>query len=172
MALQGEYLGMPLAVDEINAEDHAYFMYCGQHRLHLQRCTQCALLRFPPTVACPWCGAPDAEWTAVEARGTVHSYVEVHHAVQAAYRDRVPYLILLVDLDTQEGLPAEHDAIRIIGNLVTPDGALASREVMERVGIGSRVRMVFVDVGEGMALPQWTLDETAPQPDQPWRYPG
>ena len=50
-------------------------------------------------------------------------------------------------------------------------GALAPPEVVRRVGIGTRVRMVFTDVTSGLALPQWTIDEGAPQPDKPWRYP-
>jgi hypothetical protein len=29
---------------------------------------------------------------------------------------------------------------------------------------------VFSDVSAGIALPQWTIDEGAPQPDKPWRY--
>jgi hypothetical protein len=41
---------------------------------------------------------------------------------------------------------------------------------VKRVGIGSRVRMVFSDVGPGLSLPQWTLDEAAMQPAKPWRY--
>ena len=43
--------------------------------------------------------------------------------------------------------------------------------VLKRIGIGSRMRMVFAKVGDGFALPMWTLDETAMQPDKPWRYP-
>jgi uncharacterized protein len=43
--------------------------------------------------------------------------------------------------------------------------------MVRRVGIGSRVRMVFSDVGEGLALPQWTIDEDATQRSQIWRYP-
>jgi len=30
---------------------------------------------------------------------------------------------------------------------------------------------VFSDVAPGLALPQWTIDETATQPEKPWRYP-
>jgi hypothetical protein len=26
-------------------------------------------------------------------------------------------------------------------------------------------------VGPGLAIPQWTIDEGAKQPDKPWRYP-
>ena len=57
------------------------------------------------------------------------------------------------------------------GNLTTEDGTLAPPETVRRVGIGSRVRMVFSDVAEGLALPQWTIDEKAEQPEAPWRYP-
>jgi hypothetical protein len=43
--------------------------------------------------------------------------------------------------------------------------------MVRRVGIGTRVRMVFTDVTPGLSLPQWTIDETAQQPAKPWRYP-
>jgi hypothetical protein len=43
--------------------------------------------------------------------------------------------------------------------------------MVKRVGIGSRLRMVFSDVAPGIALPQWTIDEAATQPAKPWRYP-
>jgi uncharacterized protein len=101
----------------------------------------------------------------------VHSYTEVHHAIQPAFRDHVPYLILLVDLDTQKGKPSAEEALRVVGNLVTPDGVLAPLDLVRKVGIGTRVRMVFSDVAPGLALPQWTIDETAKQPAKPWRYP-
>ena len=58
----------------------------------------------------------------------------------------------------------------MVGNLVEPDGTLASPERVRAVGIGTRVRTVFVDVAEGLALPQWTIDETAAQSPKPWRY--
>jgi hypothetical protein len=107
----------------------------------------------------------------VEGKGEVHSYEEVHHAIQPAFRDFTPYMVLLVDLDTQRGKPSEHEALRVVGNLTMPDGRLAPPEMVARVGIGSRVRMVYSDVAAGLALPQWTLDEATVQPAKPWRYP-
>ena len=101
----------------------------------------------------------------------MHSYSEVQHAIQPAFRDFTPYLILLVDLDTQKGQPTPEEALRVVGNLTTRDGQLAPPDQVRRVGIGTRVRMVFTDVASGLALPQWTIDETAPQPAQGWRYP-
>ncbi|WP_395708057.1 Zn-ribbon domain-containing OB-fold protein [Reyranella sp.] len=171
MAIQATYLGMPLDINDLDVENLAYFKHCAAHDFHLQRCSACGLLRYPPTTACPWCASPKSQWMSVEGRGTVHSYTEVHHAIQPAFRQHTPYLILLVDLDAQKGKPTEHEALRVVGNLVTPDGRLAPPDQVRKIGIGSRVRMVYADVTEGLALPHWTIDEAVPQPDKPWRYP-
>jgi len=171
MAIRADYLGMPLSIDDLDHENLAYFGHCADHAFHLQRCDDCKLLRYPPTTGCPWCASPNATWTPVEGKGEVHSYEEVHHAIQPAFRDHTPYMVLLVDLDTQRGKPSEHEALRVAGNLTTSDGKLAPPDMVAKVGIGSRVRMVFSDVAPGLSLPQWTLDEAAVQPAKPWRYP-
>ena len=169
---QGDYLGMTLTVLDLDNENKAYFQHCADHDFHLQQCADpdCALIRYPPGTACPWCSKREFNWVPVDARGTVHSYGEVHHAIQPAFRERAPYMILLVELDTQSGVPTEHEALRVAGNLVDADGNFAKPDLVKQVGIGSRMRMVFADVAEGLALPHWTLDEDAEQPDTPWRY--
>jgi len=171
MAIQATHLGMSLDLNDLDVENLDYFRHCAAHDFHLQRCDACGLLRYPPTTACPWCASPHASWTRVEGKGAVHSYTEVHHAIQPAFKSFTPYLLLLVDLETQKGEPTEHEALRVVGNLTTPDGTLAQPDMVKRVGIGSRMRMVFSDVVPGLSLPQWTIDEATPQPAQPWRYP-
>ena len=171
MGIQATYLGMPLQIDDLDVENLAYFKHCAAHDFHLQRCTACGLVRYPPTTACPWCANPKSDWMPVEAKGAVHSYTEVHHAIQPAFKAATPYLVLLVDLDTQKGKPTKDEALRVVGNLTTPDGKLAPPELVKTVGIGTRVRMVFTDLSPGLSLPQWTIDEGAKQPDKPWRYP-
>jgi len=170
MTIRANYLGMPLDISELDTENLEYFRHCAAHAFHLQACTACNLLRYPPTTACPWCAQPGARWVAVEGRGSVHSYTEVHHAIQPAFRQHTPYLILLVDLDTQKGAPSADEALRVVGNLTNADGELAPPDMVRKVGIGTRVRMVFTDVAPGLALPQWTIDETA-APAAAWRYP-
>jgi uncharacterized OB-fold protein len=171
MSIKAEYLGMPLVIDDLDGENLAYFKHCAEHNFHLQQCTSCSLLRYPPATACPWCMGADSKWVPVEGKGEVHSYTEVHHAIQPAFKAHTPYLVLLVDLDTQKGKPTEHESLRVIGNLTTPDGKLASPDSVKKVGIGTRVHMVFADVAPGLSLPQWTIDGNAPQPAKPWRYP-
>jgi uncharacterized protein len=169
MAISATYLGMPLEINDLDLENLEYFKHCAAHDFHLQRCDACGLLRYPPTTGCPFCAHAKSTWTRVEGKGAVHSYSEVHHAIQPAFKQHTPYLILLVDLDTQKGKP--HQALRVVGNLTTPDGKLAPPDMVKRVGIGSRMRMVFADVAPGLSIPQWTIDEAAQQPAKPWRYP-
>jgi uncharacterized OB-fold protein len=169
MAIRAEYLGMALTIDDLDVENLEYFRHCAEHDFHLQACAQCGRLRYPPTTACPWCATLESVWKKVEGKGAVHSYSEVHHAIQPAFRDHTPYMILLVDLDTQKGEPTPDEALRVVGNLCTPEGRL-SAEIVRQVGIGTRVRMVFSNVAPGLSLPQWTIDETAQQPATVWRY--
>jgi len=171
VGIQAEYLGMRLELNPLERHHVEYFRYCAEGEFRLQKCRACGLLRYPPGSACPWCAQAEFEWTPVEGRGTVHSYFEVHHAIQPAFKPFVPYLVLLVDLDAQHGVPTAHESLRVIGNLVGADGELAPPELVGRVGIGSRVRMRFAPVAPDLALPQWQIDEHAPQP-RPWRYPG
>jgi uncharacterized OB-fold protein len=171
VTVQGTYLGMPLSIDDLDKENREYFRYCSLGEFRLQRGQRSGLLRYPPSTACPWSRDREYDWVAVEGRGAVHSYTLVHHAIQPAFREHVPYLVLLVDLDTQLGEPTEDEALRIVGNLVTVAGELAPPELVEQVGIGTRVRMVMCPVADGIAIPNWAIDEDADQP-VPWRYPG
>jgi uncharacterized protein len=170
MVLHGDYLGMRVRIDDLDKENLGFFGYCGQHELRVQKCQGCQLLRCPPTTACPFCSQPDADWVRVSGKGTVYSYGEVHHAIQGAFRPHTPYLLLLVELDEQKDLPQPFDGLRLQSNLVDADGILASPELVRSVGIGTRVKVVFRDIGEGLALPLWTVDESAEQPVKPWRY--
>jgi uncharacterized OB-fold protein len=171
MSLTGEYLGMPLIVEDLDIENLEYFKACANGEFRLQRCLDCNLFRYPPGTACPWCAGANFEWAIVEGKGTVHSYGEVHQAIQPSFRGHTPYMILLVDLDTQKGEPTPDESLRVIGNLVMADGELAPKDVVQAVGIGTRVRMVFAEAGDEIALPQWTIDESAEQPEKAWRYP-
>ena len=164
-----DYLGMTLQIDESDADNRAYFKYCANSEFRLQRCTSCDLFRYPPGPSCPYCSQPDSVFEPVPATGTVYSYAEVHHPIQPAFADRVPYAILIVELDFQQNQPNSGDAIRMAGNLADADGQLIYGPGLLQVGIGSRVEMVFSKVSTDMALPMWKLVEAS---GEPWRYPS
>src|SRR5439155_494840 len=77
--------------------------------------------RYPPSHGCPWCGTLEWTWQEVSGRGHIYSYEIVAHAIQPGFKEWTPYAVVLVELDEQRGTPTEHEAIRLIANLVTPD---------------------------------------------------
>jgi uncharacterized OB-fold protein len=162
-----QYRGMTLLVPDNDSEWKEYFEHARQHRLVVRKCAACGLLRYPPTHTCPWCMALEWTWQDVSGRGTIHSYEIVVHAIQPGFKDAVPYAVVLVELDEQRGQPTPDDGLRIIANLVTPDGRM---EDEKRCAIGQRVRAVFHDVADHMALPQFTLTDE-PGDGRVWRMP-
>nr|WP_203599488.1 MaoC family dehydratase N-terminal domain-containing protein [Streptomyces sp. SID10853] len=69
----------------VNRDNAFFFDGAKQHRLLIQRCTACSLLRHPPGPCCPECNS--LEWDTVEAsgRGVVHSFVVNHHPRHPAF---------------------------------------------------------------------------------------
>ncbi len=161
MPLEGEYLGMSVAIPDLDRPNQEFYTHCGQGVMHL---------RYPTTTACPWCAEAEYVWIPVSGKGTLYSYGEVHHAIQPVFQQFSPYLILLVELDEQRDIPNRFDGLRINGNLADATGELATPELAATVGIGTRLRIVFKPIGDGMAIPLWTVDTEAEQ-EAPWRYP-
>jgi uncharacterized OB-fold protein len=88
-----------LAAPRPDRESQSYWDGLRAHRVLLQRCGECARLRFPPMPSCPYCGATTHEEVEVDAAGTVYSFVRVHVALTPAMRDQVPYVVATVQLD-------------------------------------------------------------------------
>jgi len=162
-----QHRGMTLLLPENDGEWTDYFAHARAHRLVMRQCSACGLMRYPPSHACPWCMDLGWTWREVSGRGTIYSYEVVAHAIQPGFKDAVPYVVVLVELDEQRGRPTSDEALRVIGNLVTPDGSL---EDAARVAIGGRVRVTFHDLAAHFALPQFTLTDEPPE-GRVWRLP-
>jgi len=162
-----QYRGMTLVIPDNDSEWTEYFAHARHHRLMLRACAACGLMRYPPTHACPWCMALEWTWREVSGRGTIHSYEIVVHAIQPGFKELAPYPIVLVELDEQRGRPTSDEGLRIIGNLVRRD---LTPEADANVAIGKRVSVVFQDVADHMALPQFTLTDEPPE-GRVWRLP-
>ena len=159
------YLGVPVEISSNDPEHLAFLEAAGRGELALQRCVNCARLRNPVGNACPFCTSLESEWSVVSGRGVIYSYEVVTQAIHPAYRSRTPYPLVPVELDEQRQVPGPDDGIRIIGTLIDADGGPESEE---RVGIGLRVRVKFVPLGDGLALPAFSLTDEAPEV-RPWR---
>jgi uncharacterized protein len=105
-----------------------FFDGAREGTLLIQRCAQCGVLRHPPRPACASCGS--FEWDTVTSggRGTVYSFVVVHHPQVGGFDYPLP--IAVVELE---------EGTRLVGDLIGVDPA----EV--RIGMPVTVEMVAVD---------------------------
>jgi uncharacterized OB-fold protein len=162
-----QHRGLTLLVPDNDSEWKEYFAHARGHRLMMRACTACGLMRYPPTHACPWCTDLGWTWQEVSGRGTIYSYEIVVHAIQPGFKEVTPYTVVLVELDEQRSVPTADEALRIVANLVTVDGAM---ENDKNVAIGKRVRVVFQDLADHFALPQFMLTDERPD-GRVWRLP-
>jgi uncharacterized OB-fold protein len=88
-----------------------------------------------PDAAGPDCPGATIRWEPVDGTGTIYSHTTVRRSFLPGGRDRVPYTVVLVDMDAAPG-------VRLVGNM--PDDA--------NPAIGQRVRFTACDVG-GRAHP-------------------
>lgn len=168
-----EYMGLDLVVVPTDSEHREYFEAAANGELVVQRCGACKMLRGTMGAACPFCMSAEWDWRTVSGLGTIYSYEIVTQPIQPAFRDWVPYPIVLVELDEQRAVPwrggGEDEAvsIRLVRNLVRADDPTLPEDEQE-VAIGKRVRACFVPLGDGMALPQFCLSDETPE-HKPWK---
>ena len=67
--------------------------------LLLQHCGDCRHIQYYQQGMCRHCGSENLSHRAASGRGKVHSFSVVHRAPGPAFRDDVPYAVLLVDLE-------------------------------------------------------------------------
>jgi uncharacterized OB-fold protein len=106
------------------------------HKLLIQQCSGCGVLRHPPRPMCPHCNS--LSWDAIESsgRGEVFSFVMPQHPPYPWFE--YPYIVVLVDLE---------EGVRLVSNLcdVNPGD----------VSIGMAVRVFYEHFEDGLVLPQF-----------------
>ncbi|MGE0861764.1 MAG: Zn-ribbon domain-containing OB-fold protein [Gammaproteobacteria bacterium] len=134
-------LAFPYPEPEYGTEP--YYAALNEERLVMQRCSTCARLRWHPAPLCLDCGASEHEWTQLSGRGRVYTWTVVTHPVHPAAVERVPYVVVEVELVEQAGL-------RMVSNLVDCDPDSISFDAPVTVG--------FVAHPSGQRLPVFRLD--------------
>ncbi|MGW5848044.1 bifunctional MaoC family dehydratase N-terminal/OB-fold nucleic acid binding domain-containing protein [Streptomyces sp. NPDC055254] len=118
----------------VNRDNQGFWDGVRDHKLLIQRCTDCETLRFPWLPGCNTCASPD--WDTVEASGTgtVFSYVVMHHPPFPAFDP--PYAVALVELA---------EGVRMVSNITGVP--------YDKVRIGLPVQLEFLRVDDGLELP-------------------
>ncbi len=126
----------------------------GAHegRLLVQSCGACETPRFPPRLFCAQCASPNIGWRQSKGGGRIWSWVVAHGPTLPAFADRVPYPVVVVELD-------DMPAIRMVGNLVAAPGAAIDSVPTSAISIGMPVTVSFETIAHGVVLPMWRLIE-------------
>lgn len=128
----------------IDGNTEEYWAAAGRGVLLIKHCRSCGLQYFYPRPRCPECWSNDTEWVEACGRGTIYSYSVVRRQGLMPFRDKVPYVVAVVELD---------EGPRMSCNIVDCGP--------EAVRIGAEVRVTF-EVRDDVHLPQFSLVELGP----------
>lgn len=121
-----------------NGDTKPFWDGCKQHQLRFQRCKDCKHVRWPPSIVCPMCYSYDTEWVVASGKGKVYTFVVYRQVYHEAFRDDIPYITAIVEL--QEG---PHLLTNIVG--CNP----------EQVECDMPVEVVWENITEEFSLPKF-----------------
>ncbi|MBW2544995.1 MAG: Zn-ribbon domain-containing OB-fold protein [Deltaproteobacteria bacterium] len=84
---------------KINADTKEFWEGCREHLIKIQKCADCGFVRWPPSFICPQCHSQKTDWIASTGRGSVYTFVVNHIAYHPAFRENLPYVVAVVELD-------------------------------------------------------------------------
>jgi uncharacterized OB-fold protein len=123
---------------QIGPDTEAFWEGCREHEIRIQKCGDCGHPRWPPALYCPNCLSGKTELITASGRGTVYSYVVYHVAYDPAFKQELPYVVALVELE---------EGPRLLTNIVERDP--------HAVFCGMAVETVWDDVTEAVSLPKF-----------------
>ena len=122
----------------VNQDSKEFWSGCKVHELRFQKCKDCGHIRWPASMICPLCYSRDTQWIVGSGKGKVYTFVVYHVAYHPGFKDEVPYVVAVVELE--EG---PHLLTNIVG--CRPD----------EVRCDMPVEATWEDITEEFTLPQF-----------------
>ena len=117
-----------------------FYAAAREGRLMVQRCDGCGVLRFPAYEVCSSCLSTKSRWTPVSGRGKIFSFNIMHQVYHPAFAAKVPYAVVVVDLE---------EGCKFISNL---DGVKP-----HDIKVGMPVEVFFERLSDEVSLPIFRL---------------
>lgn len=118
----------------LNEDNAFWFAAAREHRLVIQRCAVCGVLRHPTGPMCGECRSTDWDTVDASGRGTVYTFVVNHHPKIDAF----DYPLIVAVIELEEGT-------RLIANMTGVEPA--------DVHIGMPVELDWIDADPELTLP-------------------
>jgi uncharacterized OB-fold protein len=97
-AVPGERPPKPRPAPVPEPESADFWAALREGRLLVQRCQVCGNHQLYPRDRCLACRGP-VEWAVASGRGTVYSYTVIRQNHSRPFRDWIPYVVALIDLE-------------------------------------------------------------------------
>ncbi len=120
----------------ISPETKRYWDACKRGQLLTQKCTDCGEYQFYRRAFCSHCWSYNVEDVVSSGKGTVWTYTVTNQNRAPGYRDEVPYVVALVELE---------GGIKMFTNIVECNP--------EDVKIGMPVEVVFQKATDDITIP-------------------
>lgn len=91
--------GSAVPVPTLRGEERIHFEEARRHRLVHQRCDDCGARIFYIRTVCPSCWSERLSLCDSTGRGVVHTFTTQHRPGHPAFTDRLPYTVVMVDLE-------------------------------------------------------------------------
>jgi uncharacterized OB-fold protein len=127
---------------ETDALSAPYWQALQEGHLTFQQCSACERSWLPARSECPHCLSPSWRWERAGGRARLISWVVYHVAFHPAFKDRLPYIVAVVELA---------EGPRLISNIGGGNGD------PETLHIDQPLKLV-IDDEHGVALPRFTPD--------------
>lgn len=121
-----------------NADDKFFWDGCREHKLLFQKCLNCNLVRWPPSIICPGCYSNDTGVIEATGNGTIYTYAVYHQAYHPGFEGDIPYVTAVIELE---------EGPHLLSNLV--DCAL------DEIECDMPVQVVWENVTEEFSLPKF-----------------
>ncbi|MFI5351497.1 MAG: Zn-ribbon domain-containing OB-fold protein [Candidatus Binatales bacterium] len=119
----------------LDEENRPWWEALKRHELYLQKCRDCAAIRYYPRAQCPECLSPRTEWIRASGRGKVYTFTATWQNQAAGFRESIPYVMAYVQLD---------EGPKMLTNIIDCGP--------EQVKIGMPVEVVYEDVTAEVTL--------------------
>jgi hypothetical protein len=82
----------------IDSDTRPFWEATKRGELLIQHCPQCDAYQFYPRIVCKNC-LSDVEWVVAKGTGSVYSFSVVHKVFNPEFKDKVPFIVALIELD-------------------------------------------------------------------------
>ena len=121
-------------IPTIDAASAPYWAAARQGQLLISECAACGRVHHYPRPFCPFCWSEDVRPVQASGAGTLYTYSTVYVNDLAPFKERLPYVAAIVELD---------EGPRMTTNMTVPQ---------EQLKVGMPVTVVFDDVTKDHTL--------------------